>query len=177
MYLFMRDTERGRGTGRGKRSRLYAGSPMRDSIPGPRDHDLSQRQTLNHWATQVPPGCHVNGKVWAAFLPLCPRVNELALEGRCFLKTLEEDKMLPQLALRKDSNFHPQNYCLCWSETTWSHAYPPVTLPLAGGLSLSRNSPKSGLKYLEPPKQKEVLKMSSWEASRIRPDGSGKWLW
>ena len=26
---------------------------MQNSIPGPRDHNLSQRQTLNHWATQV----------------------------------------------------------------------------------------------------------------------------
>ena len=31
------------------------GSPMRDSILGPRKHDLSQRQTLNHGATQMPP--------------------------------------------------------------------------------------------------------------------------
>ena len=36
-----RDTDRGRGS-------LLAGSPMWDSIPGPRDHDLSQRQMLNH---------------------------------------------------------------------------------------------------------------------------------
>ena len=28
---------------------------MWDSIPGLQDHDLSQRQTLNHWATQVSP--------------------------------------------------------------------------------------------------------------------------
>ena len=34
IYLFMSDTERGRDTGRG-RSRLPAGSPMWDSIPGP----------------------------------------------------------------------------------------------------------------------------------------------
>ena len=52
IYLFMRDTERGRDTVRG-RSRLSAGGPMQDLIPGPRDHDLSPRQTLNHWATQV----------------------------------------------------------------------------------------------------------------------------
>ena len=42
--LFMRDTqrhtERDRDTGKG-RSRLPAGSWMRDSIPGPRDHALS----------------------------------------------------------------------------------------------------------------------------------------
>ena len=51
-YLFMRDTERGRDIGRG-RSRLPAGSLMWDLIPGPRVHTLSQRQTLNHWATQA----------------------------------------------------------------------------------------------------------------------------
>ena len=49
IYLLMRDTERERGgdTGRG-RSRLPVGSLMQNSIPGPRDHDLSQKQTLNH---------------------------------------------------------------------------------------------------------------------------------
>ena len=54
-YLFIheRHTERGRDTGRG-RSRLPAGSPMQDLTPGPRDHDLSQTQTLKHWATQAP---------------------------------------------------------------------------------------------------------------------------
>ena len=53
IYLFMRDTqrerererERGRDLGRG-RSRLPVGSPMWDSILGPRDHDLSQ--SLSH---------------------------------------------------------------------------------------------------------------------------------
>ena len=45
IYLFMRDTERGRDTGRG-RSRLHAGSPTGDSILGPRGHALDQRQTL-----------------------------------------------------------------------------------------------------------------------------------
>ena len=41
IYLFMRDIERegGRDTGR-ERSRLHAGSPMRDSIPGLQDHAL-----------------------------------------------------------------------------------------------------------------------------------------
>ena len=45
----MRDTERerGRDTGRG-RSRLHAGSPMWDSIPGFQDHPLGQ--------TAEPPG-------------------------------------------------------------------------------------------------------------------------
>ena len=46
----MRHKERSRDIGR-VRSRLHAGSLMRDSIPGLQDHDLSQRQTLNHLAT------------------------------------------------------------------------------------------------------------------------------
>ena len=46
----MRDAERSRGIGRGRR--LPAGSLMWDLIPGPRDHDLSQR--LNLRVTQVP---------------------------------------------------------------------------------------------------------------------------
>ena len=53
IYLFMRDTERGRNIGRG-RSRLPVGSPMWDSLLGHWDQDLSQRQTLNHWATWCP---------------------------------------------------------------------------------------------------------------------------
>ena len=47
MYLFMRDTERGRDIGR-RRSRLRAGNLMQDLILGPGDHNLSQRQVLNH---------------------------------------------------------------------------------------------------------------------------------
>ena len=42
----MRDTKRARDIGR-RRSRLLAGSPMWDSIPGPWDYNLSQRQMLN----------------------------------------------------------------------------------------------------------------------------------
>ena len=55
IYLFMRETkrERGRDTGRG-RSRLPAGSPMQKLILGLWDHNLSQRQMINHWATQMP---------------------------------------------------------------------------------------------------------------------------
>ena len=43
----MRGRERGRDTGRG-RSRLPVGNLMWDSIPGPWDHNLSLRETLNH---------------------------------------------------------------------------------------------------------------------------------
>ena len=47
IYSVVRDTEKGRDTGRG-RSRLPDGSLMRDWIPGPQDYALSQRQMLNH---------------------------------------------------------------------------------------------------------------------------------
>ena len=46
--------ERGRDTGRG-RSRLHAGSPTWDSIPGLQDHVLGWRQVLNRWATRGSP--------------------------------------------------------------------------------------------------------------------------
>ena len=51
--LFIHETERerGRDTGRG-RSRLHAGSPMWDSIPGSRGHALGQRRCQ----TAEPPG-------------------------------------------------------------------------------------------------------------------------
>ena len=53
-YLFIteRHKEGGRNIGRG-RSRLPAGSQMQDLIPGPLDHDLSQRQTLSHLGVPV----------------------------------------------------------------------------------------------------------------------------
>ena len=41
-----RERERGRDTG-GGRSRLHAGSPMQDLIPGLQDHALGQRQAPN----------------------------------------------------------------------------------------------------------------------------------
>ena len=53
IYLFMRD--RNRDTGRG-RSRLPVGSPMRDSIPRPQDHNLSQSKH----STTEPPRCSFN---------------------------------------------------------------------------------------------------------------------
>ena len=57
IYLFerMRERERGRDTGRG-RSRLHAGSPIWDSIPGFWDQALNGRQTLN---TESPRHPHI----------------------------------------------------------------------------------------------------------------------
>ena len=46
MIVTQREREGGRDTGRG-RSRLHAGSPTWDSIPGLQDHALDQRQAPN----------------------------------------------------------------------------------------------------------------------------------
>ena len=45
-----RERDRGRDTGRG-RSRLHAGRPTWDLIPGLQDYTLGQRQAFNHWVT------------------------------------------------------------------------------------------------------------------------------
>ena len=52
IYSWKTQRKRGRDIGRG-RSRLHAGSPMWDPVPGLRDHALSRRQALNRWATQA----------------------------------------------------------------------------------------------------------------------------
>ena len=49
IYLFIQESYRGRG-----RNRLRSKSLMQDTIPGTQDHNHSQLQTLNLWATQVP---------------------------------------------------------------------------------------------------------------------------
>ena len=54
-YFFMRDTHTEAEDISKGRSRLAVRSLMWDSILGPWDHALSQRQTLKHWATQVSP--------------------------------------------------------------------------------------------------------------------------
>ena len=75
IYLFMRDTERGKDTGRG-RSRLHAGSPMRDLILSLQDHVLGRRQALNRWATQGSPRLYCyqisTALCFAVMLQLCP---------------------------------------------------------------------------------------------------------
>ena len=54
-YLFIRERHRQRGRNKGRgRSRLPVMSLVWDLIPGPRDQALSQRQKINHGATQVP---------------------------------------------------------------------------------------------------------------------------
>ena len=55
LFIHERHAERSRDIGRG-RSKLPVGSLMQDSIPGPWDRNLSQRQTLNHLATQASMG-------------------------------------------------------------------------------------------------------------------------
>ena len=56
-YLFMRDRERERKreAEAQRKSKLHAGSLMRDSILGLQDHALGWRQAPNRWATQGSP--------------------------------------------------------------------------------------------------------------------------
>ena len=70
IYLFMRDPERGKDTGRG-RNRLPVGNLMHDSIPGPGEQDLSRRQMLNHWATHMPPPPFLKAD-WRWGMGFCP---------------------------------------------------------------------------------------------------------
>ena len=55
IYLFEkdRDNDRENTNEREEQAPHWAGNLMWNSIPGPWDHDLSQRQMLNYWATQV----------------------------------------------------------------------------------------------------------------------------
>ena len=66
-YLFIHERHKDRGRDIGRvRSKLPCGDAcllMWDFIPGPRDHDLSQSQTLNHCATQVPPCLSFNPRL------------------------------------------------------------------------------------------------------------------
>ena len=79
----MRDIEKGRDIDRG-RSMLPAGSLMRDSIPGPWDHDLSQRQMLNHGATQVFPVCELTEEMVEVWSLLVNRSIRDILAGESF---------------------------------------------------------------------------------------------
>ena len=47
MYLFMRDTERGRQRPRQREKQASSREPEWDSIPGFQDHALGLRQTFN----------------------------------------------------------------------------------------------------------------------------------
>ena len=82
IYLYMRHRERTRDLGRG-RSRLPAGCSMEDSIPGPWDHALGRRQTLNHWATQVPLDGFPNGRT-----PTVPETRKECVRVRVHVRFL-----------------------------------------------------------------------------------------
>ena len=53
LYLFVRDTQREAETQAEGEAGSMQGAGCRTPIPGLQDHTQSQRQTLNHWATQV----------------------------------------------------------------------------------------------------------------------------
>ena len=101
LFIHVRHTERGRDIGRG-RSRLHAGSSMQDSIPGLQDHDLSWRQTLNLWATQVPQALSFSNKAIFCYLHLVKYGhNNNPSQYTCFIG---------EWKLRKIKVTHPRSY-------------------------------------------------------------------
>ena len=54
MILFIHERHRERQRHMQREEQASCEEPVWYSIPGPRDHHLSQRQMLNHWATQAP---------------------------------------------------------------------------------------------------------------------------
>ena len=80
IYLFMRDTEREAETQAEGEAGSMQGTQC-GTWPRDRDHDLNQRQMLNHWATQVAP-LTTNLKtitkqmseLWLNMLPSCANV-------------------------------------------------------------------------------------------------------
>ena len=94
----MRDTERERGRDLGReRSRLHAGGPMWNSIPGLQDHALGWRQTLNHWATPGIPRkyfskqgyiCNLGNCRWNSNPQKCSMTTKyMHMEGSCWYCT------------------------------------------------------------------------------------------
>ena len=88
-YLFMRawGTERGRDIGR-ERSRLLAGSPMRNLILGLHDHALGRRQALNCWATQAFSECIFYLSLYSNRNPALPWEHRLPPVVAVFFPTL-----------------------------------------------------------------------------------------
>ena len=53
LFIYSWETQRERQRHKQREKQAPCGEPVWDSIPGPQGHALSQRQMLNHWATQV----------------------------------------------------------------------------------------------------------------------------
>lgn len=113
----MRDTKRGRDIVRG-RSRFPVGRLMWDLIPGPQDHDPSQRQMLNQRATQVPPTYgYSEKKSWFLllevffFLRLYLLEREMERRGRGRSRPLLRGAQDPRIMTWAESEmFNQQNH-------------------------------------------------------------------
>ena len=136
----MRDTESVRQRHRQREKQVScAGSLMQNSIPGPWDHDPSQRQMLNHWATQVPlaktfhlpyPGSLIS--LWVS-LEGVPSVNHRP-KNPCFTGLRITDLRIPALHLRNPTQdtwlIQEAGWELIGSFVRGSVKYcPPFSLP------------------------------------------------
>ena len=105
LFIHERHRKRGRDIGRG-RSRLPVGSLMWVGLHprtlGPWHHTLSQRQMLNHWATQVPHQCTFVKRT--AMLPnlITFALYSLPLRYYWLLWVLGEPRELQSLGENKD---------------------------------------------------------------------------
>ena len=113
-YLFIRDREKGRDTGR-ERSSLLTGSSMRDLISGPQDHVLSQRQTLNLLSHPgIPRFSFRELELLADMRSLC----SLSLKPRC--PTRSFGCLFPNLDLPTYLFSHTNGRILCWDNNLHS---------------------------------------------------------
>ena len=97
-YLFIheRHTHRERQRHRQREKQAPCRRLMWDSIPGPQDHNLNQRQMLNHWAIQVSPLISL----------LCCYCNTLT-------KTIELTEKLSNLSVKCNV------WTLMWTNKLW----------------------------------------------------------
>ena len=149
----MRDTERGRDIGRG-RSRLHAGSPTWDSIPGLQVHAPGQRQALNRWATQGSPQFKLFEGGYRLH-SLAPYFSWVPRFPFCFPLTLISQTspfFFPLLGPFPSSPFFPSiswalnTYCIITNNiingtpgwlSGWTSAFGPGRDPGVPGLSLT----------------------------------------
>ena len=82
LSIYSWERQRGRDVGRG-RSRLFAGSPMWDSISGPWDHTLGRRQAPNLWVTQVSLNHGTCGKLPLLWNLFTMKLSDIELLSLC----------------------------------------------------------------------------------------------
>ena len=157
-YLSEREREQQSNSGeeREKQIPCWVGSLMRGSIPGPQDHDLSQKQRVNqlshpdtpkkiHFNPNLSLSCRSTFKIAISIILLessirnlkCPKLNSLLAKSSpsvvvwlCFLQSLPE--MWASFLTLPSSSLHPINHPVL-SVQPYKHLFnqfSPSLLPL-----------------------------------------------